>query len=198
MWNVLINVWVEMNLLICSVLFCQGYLQARVCSLRPRVLGPFLQALVVSWSLVCSLSRITDHRHHWWDVLAGSILGAIMAYYSVSKPYMYIMLFLSLFPSLLFSSSSPLSSYPSVILSSLSTPMFLRIFCKINDIFSQFQVTVLCKQFVCDNPQLSRSVTSNGDSGRSLDNHTSVRRLISTSSIKQEDLDNDVIMPVTA
>jgi phosphatidate phosphatase len=36
------------------------------------------------WAMVCSFTRITDHRHHWWDVLAGFMLGAIMAIFIVS------------------------------------------------------------------------------------------------------------------
>ena len=35
------------------------------------------------WALVCSLSRITDHRHHWWDVVAGSVVGVVSALYTV-------------------------------------------------------------------------------------------------------------------
>lgn len=34
--------------------------------------------------MLSSFSRITDHRHHWWDVLCGSILGAAIALYFVN------------------------------------------------------------------------------------------------------------------
>ena len=33
----------------------------------------------VCWALAASLTRITDQRHHWWDVLAGDILGIACA-----------------------------------------------------------------------------------------------------------------------
>ena len=35
-------------------------------------------------SMIVGLSRITDHMHHWYDVLAGFILGGFMAIYVVS------------------------------------------------------------------------------------------------------------------
>lgn len=47
------------------------------------VMKPFLISIALTLSLVCSLSRITDRRHHWWDVLAGSILGILVALYYI-------------------------------------------------------------------------------------------------------------------
>ncbi|XP_065169179.1 phospholipid phosphatase homolog 1.2 homolog isoform X2 [Atheta coriaria] len=44
---------------------------------------PFTMALVMLWGPACGLSRITDHRHHWWDVLSGSILGVITAVFTI-------------------------------------------------------------------------------------------------------------------
>ncbi|XP_056639598.1 phospholipid phosphatase 2-like [Diorhabda sublineata] len=43
----------------------------------------FFICICITWSLLCSLSRITDRRHHWWDVLIGSILGIGIAFYSI-------------------------------------------------------------------------------------------------------------------
>lgn len=48
-----------------------------------RLLKPFLIAICFSWSILCSLTRITDRRHHWWDVLAGSALGILGAFYTI-------------------------------------------------------------------------------------------------------------------
>ncbi|XP_023940646.2 phospholipid phosphatase homolog 1.2 homolog [Bicyclus anynana] len=43
------------------------------------------QALCVSSALCCAASRLTDHRHHWWDVLAGALLTAPVLLYTVSS-----------------------------------------------------------------------------------------------------------------
>lgn len=32
---------------------------------------PLIQVILLTASIFCSFSRITDNRHHWWDVLAG-------------------------------------------------------------------------------------------------------------------------------
>ncbi|XP_050440397.1 phospholipid phosphatase 3-like isoform X2 [Adelges cooleyi] len=45
------------------------------------LLVPVLQAVCMLWAIFCSLTRITDHRHHWWDVLAGSIIGISITMY---------------------------------------------------------------------------------------------------------------------
>lgn len=44
---------------------------------------PWMQWVILCWGLVCSLTRISDNRHHWWDVLAGVLLGTIAGIYSV-------------------------------------------------------------------------------------------------------------------
>ncbi|XP_068083628.1 phospholipid phosphatase 1 [Anabrus simplex] len=64
-------------------IFMMWYIQVRVHPDVSYVLIPWLHCLFFSWCLACSLTRITDHRHHWWDVLAGSILGTIGAVFSV-------------------------------------------------------------------------------------------------------------------
>ncbi|KAJ8680900.1 hypothetical protein QAD02_016687, partial [Eretmocerus hayati] len=52
------------------------YLQIRLPSRLTLVLvKPWLQCLAVLWGAVCCMSRIIDHRHHWWDVLIGASLG---------------------------------------------------------------------------------------------------------------------------
>ncbi|CAG9829491.1 unnamed protein product [Diabrotica balteata] len=47
------------------------------------IMRPFLISFCLTWSMVCSLSRITDRRHHWWDVLAGTVLGIVFAAYTI-------------------------------------------------------------------------------------------------------------------
>jgi hypothetical protein len=61
----------------------QWFIQRRVPNIT-FLLVPWLQCLCLMWAMICSFTRITDHRHHWWDVLAGFVLGAFMAVFTVS------------------------------------------------------------------------------------------------------------------
>ena len=49
------------------------------------LMKPFLQLLWACYALFCSLTRITDRRHHWWDVLAGATLGFGVGFILVSS-----------------------------------------------------------------------------------------------------------------
>ncbi|XP_050305429.1 phospholipid phosphatase 1-like isoform X2 [Anthonomus grandis grandis] len=40
--------------------------------------------ICLTFGLTCSLTRITDRRHHWWDVLIGTIIAFVGAAYSIS------------------------------------------------------------------------------------------------------------------
>ncbi|XP_018574186.1 uncharacterized protein T28D9.3-like isoform X3 [Anoplophora glabripennis] len=65
-------------------LFSSYIVQTRLPTVKTgRLLKPFLISVCLTWSVVCSLSRITDRRHHWWDVLAGMTLGALGALYTL-------------------------------------------------------------------------------------------------------------------
>ncbi|XP_078572451.1 phospholipid phosphatase 1-like isoform X1 [Branchiostoma floridae x Branchiostoma japonicum] len=55
------------------------YLQVRIKWRQSWLLKPFLQVLAVILAQLTMLSRITDNKHHWSDVLAGSVLGTFMA-----------------------------------------------------------------------------------------------------------------------
>nr|CAD7428703.1 unnamed protein product [Timema monikensis] len=55
------------------------FTQRRVPYNTTYLLVPWIQCMCVVWAMLCSFSRITDNRHHWWDVLAGSLLGVIVA-----------------------------------------------------------------------------------------------------------------------
>ncbi|XP_013407286.1 phospholipid phosphatase 1 isoform X2 [Lingula anatina] len=55
------------------------YIQARMQWNRSRLLKPFLQLVVITMALLTGLSRISDYKHHWSDVLAGLSLGAAVA-----------------------------------------------------------------------------------------------------------------------
>ncbi|RVE41309.1 hypothetical protein evm_014040 [Chilo suppressalis] len=67
-------------------LFLAWYLQRRAFSWHNRsVLAvPLAQTLCVTYAAVCALTRLTDHRHHWWDVLVGGAMGTLAALYTVS------------------------------------------------------------------------------------------------------------------
>uniref|UniRef100_A0A1Y9IUJ3 Phosphatidic acid phosphatase type 2/haloperoxidase domain-containing protein n=1 Tax=Anopheles minimus TaxID=112268 RepID=A0A1Y9IUJ3_9DIPT len=63
-----------------EAIFLIWYLEKRVPRLRTLFTIPLLQMVLMCWAVFCSLSRITDHRHHWWDVLAGTVAGCIAGF----------------------------------------------------------------------------------------------------------------------
>ncbi|XP_075216269.1 phospholipid phosphatase 3-like isoform X2 [Lycorma delicatula] len=64
--------------------FMAWFLERRIIGVG-RFIVAWLQVTVLIWAFTCSLTRITDHRHHWWDVLAGCVLGIIIGHYTVRK-----------------------------------------------------------------------------------------------------------------
>lgn len=44
------------------------------------------QSLCVLLSGYCAVSRLSDHRHHWWDVVAGFVIAIVVLIYTVSIP----------------------------------------------------------------------------------------------------------------
>lgn len=63
-----------------GTIFMIWYLQCRAPKLRSCMILPVCQMLLATWAMFCSLSRIIDNRHHWWDVMAGATIGAITAF----------------------------------------------------------------------------------------------------------------------
>ncbi|KAL7648813.1 UNVERIFIED_CONTAM: hypothetical protein RMT77_000720 [Armadillidium vulgare] len=55
------------------------YLQYRLLIQRYTLVRPFLQYICLVLTILVSLSRISDHHHHWSDVLAGFLNGLIFA-----------------------------------------------------------------------------------------------------------------------
>ncbi|XP_013918590.1 PREDICTED: lipid phosphate phosphohydrolase 1 isoform X2 [Thamnophis sirtalis] len=61
------------------MLFLALYLQARMKNDWARLLRPTIQFGLVASSIYVGLSRVSDYKHHWSDVLTGLIQGAIVA-----------------------------------------------------------------------------------------------------------------------
>ncbi|XP_068083418.1 phospholipid phosphatase 1 [Anabrus simplex] len=66
-----------------NALFVMWFIQIRVPGNLTCSLVPWLHYLCVEWALVCSITRITDFRHHWWDVLGGGFLGVTIAIFTM-------------------------------------------------------------------------------------------------------------------
>ncbi|KAK3584932.1 hypothetical protein CHS0354_021813 [Potamilus streckersoni] len=74
-----------------TAMYLTLYIQIRLNITYSRILKPTLQAVLMLLSLLCSASRITDHMHHSSDVIAGLILGFIVAcavFYSLGTKYL--------------------------------------------------------------------------------------------------------------
>ncbi|KAM4616266.1 phospholipid phosphatase 1-like [Polymixia lowei] len=65
------------------MLFLVLYIQARLKSEWARLLRPTIQFFLIATSLYVGLSRVSDYKHHWSDVLAGLLQGAVVAVLTV-------------------------------------------------------------------------------------------------------------------
>ncbi|KAM4809183.1 phospholipid phosphatase 1 isoform 2-T2 [Rhinophrynus dorsalis] len=61
------------------MLFLALYLQSRMIGDWARLLRPTIQFALVAVAVYVGLSRVSDYKHHWSDVLIGLIQGAIVA-----------------------------------------------------------------------------------------------------------------------
>ncbi|XP_047426046.1 phospholipid phosphatase 1 isoform X2 [Mugil cephalus] len=61
------------------MLFLALYLQARLQVYWARLLRPTLQFFLIAATVYTGLSRVSDYKHHWSDVLTGLLQGALMA-----------------------------------------------------------------------------------------------------------------------
>lgn len=61
------------------MLFLALYLQARLQAEWARLLRPTMQFFLIAATVYTGLSRVSDYKHHWSDVLTGLLQGALMA-----------------------------------------------------------------------------------------------------------------------
>ncbi|XP_018019862.1 phospholipid phosphatase homolog 1.2 homolog isoform X2 [Hyalella azteca] len=61
-----------------TMIYLVLYLQARM-RLRVRLVRPFVQFACLLMAFYTSLSRVSDYKHHWSDVLFGALLGTVVA-----------------------------------------------------------------------------------------------------------------------
>lgn len=47
------------------------------------MLKPLVMSVTIAWALVVTVSRVVDRRHHWWDCVAGCILGLSVVMYTI-------------------------------------------------------------------------------------------------------------------
>ncbi|XP_043593561.1 putative phosphatidate phosphatase isoform X1 [Bombus pyrosoma] len=62
-----------------TMIYLALYLQLRMTWKGSKLLKHFLQLLCILMAWFTALSRVSDYKHHWSDVLAGSTLGTIVA-----------------------------------------------------------------------------------------------------------------------
>ena len=62
-----------------SAAFAAFYIQSVVDSRKFGLLKPTIQVLIISAAFYTGLTRVSDYKHHWQDVLAGLLLGTTVA-----------------------------------------------------------------------------------------------------------------------
>ncbi|XP_076975477.1 phospholipid phosphatase 2-like [Tamandua tetradactyla] len=64
-------------------MYCMVFLmlsvQARLSWRWVRLLRPTVQFFLVAFALYVGYTRVSDHKHHWSDVLTGHLQGALLA-----------------------------------------------------------------------------------------------------------------------
>ncbi|XP_052021055.1 phospholipid phosphatase 2-like [Apodemus sylvaticus] len=61
------------------MLFLVLYVQAWLCWKWARLLRPTVQFFLVAFAIYVGYSPVSDHKHHWSDVLVGLLQGALVA-----------------------------------------------------------------------------------------------------------------------
>uniref|UniRef100_A0A2K5Q3L9 Phosphatidic acid phosphatase type 2/haloperoxidase domain-containing protein n=1 Tax=Cebus imitator TaxID=2715852 RepID=A0A2K5Q3L9_CEBIM len=61
------------------MVFLALYVQARLCWKWARLLRPTVQFFLVVFALYVGYTHVSDHKHHWSDVVAGLLQGRLVA-----------------------------------------------------------------------------------------------------------------------
>ncbi|XP_013097619.2 putative phosphatidate phosphatase [Stomoxys calcitrans] len=62
-----------------TMIYTAIYLQKRLTCTRSKMFKHLLQFLFLMFAWYTSLTRVSDYKHHWTDVLAGSLIGTAYA-----------------------------------------------------------------------------------------------------------------------
>uniref|UniRef100_A0A674MP08 Phospholipid phosphatase 1 n=1 Tax=Takifugu rubripes TaxID=31033 RepID=A0A674MP08_TAKRU len=65
---------------------CTLYIQARLRSEWARLLRPTIQFFLIATAVYVGLSRVSDYKHHWSDVLAGLLVWVIRSRKTLIPP----------------------------------------------------------------------------------------------------------------
>lgn len=61
------------------------YMEIMINFPHSRFLKFSLQLLIAQLGVLCGLSRISDYKHHWSDVLTGMLLGSLIAVLMIDR-----------------------------------------------------------------------------------------------------------------
>ncbi|NXP03603.1 PLPP2 phosphatase, partial [Thinocorus orbignyianus] len=61
------------------MMFLALYVQARMAGKWARLLRPTIQFFLIAFAIYVGYTRVSDYKHHWSDVLAGLLQGALIA-----------------------------------------------------------------------------------------------------------------------
>ena len=82
MWHVFNNKLIPDYILLTMtehVYSMQMYIQVRMQPRRLHLMKAALQVAALWLALCTCLSRVSDYKHHWTDVVAGALLGGVVA-----------------------------------------------------------------------------------------------------------------------
>lgn len=75
-----------------TMLYLAIYLQARMTWSGSDLLRPLLQLVSLMMAWYTGMSRVSDYKHHWSDVLSGFLIGLIAASLTVTDFFLNLFL----------------------------------------------------------------------------------------------------------